>query len=290
MADFDRGIKAGLVTGIIYLVIAGILGAVIYYDLLPNPHFILGIGLPLFTWRSLTDPAFMIYLLIQYVGRGIVFGAVFAALYSFLPGTAGVKKGVVLSVFLCIAALVGAIYTTPGWPTEGNTIDGIYYIGVLNLSSLGPALAGIISALVFGTLTGFLWDRFRGKELTEERKGRPVLLVSFIMGGVIWVLPVVAFLIGVIIRGAPAIQPGSLWWFDMLNTSVVFLGLPGWVLARAAWKKTKVDKSGFKLGVAGGIIMALTGVMLLPGLLAIIGGVFSRRKSVNERSTAAIEQ
>jgi len=290
LADFDRGIKAGLVTGIIYLVIAGILGAVIYYDLLPNPHFILGIGLPLFTWRSLTDPAFMIYLLIQYVGRGIVFGAVFAALYSFLPGTAGVKKGVVLSVFLCIAALVGAIYTTPGWPTEGNTIDGIYYIGVLNLSSLGPALAGIISALVFGTLTGFLWDRFRGKELTEERKGRPVLLVSFIMGGVIWVLPVVAFLIGVIIRGAPAIQPGSLWWFDMLNTSVVFLGLPGWVLARAAWKKTKVDKSGFKLGVAGGIIMALTGVMLLPGLLAIIGGVFSRRKSVNERSTAAIEQ
>jgi len=290
MADFDRGIKAGVVTGIVYLVIAGILGAVIYYDLLPNPHFILGIGLPLFTWRSLTDPAFMIYLLIQYVGRGIVFGAVFAALYSFLPGTAGVKKGVVLSVFLCIAALVGAIYTTPGWPTEGNTIDGIYYIGVLNLSSLGPALAGIISALVFGTLTGFLWDRFRGKELTEERKGRPVLLVSFIMGGVIWVLPAVAFLIGVIIRGAPAIQPGSLWWFDMLNTSVVFLGLPGWVLARAAWKKTKVDKSGFKLGVAGGIIMALTGLMLLPGLLAIIGGVFSRRKSVNERSTAAIEQ
>jgi len=290
LADFDRGIKAGLVTGIIYLVIAGILGAVIYYDLLPNPHFILGIGLPLFTWRSLTDPAFMIYLLIQYIGRGIVFGAVFAALYSFLPGTAGVKKGVVLSVFLCIAALVGAIYTTPGWPTEGNTIDGIYYIGVLNLSSLGPALAGIISALVFGALTGFLWDRFRGKELTEERKGRPVLLVSFIMGGVIWVLPAVAFLIGVIIRGAPAIQPGSLWWFDLLMTSVVFLGLVGWVLALVAWRKTKRGEAGFKWGVAGGVMMALTGVMLLPGLLAITGGVLSRRKPVNESSTAEIGQ
>jgi hypothetical protein len=290
LADFDRGIKAGLVTGIIYLVIAGILGAVIYYDLLPNPHFILGIGLPLFTWRSLTDPAFMIYLLIQYIGRGIVFGAVFAALYSFLPGTAGVKKGVVLSVFLCIAALVGAIYTTPGWPTEGNTIDGIYYIGVLNLSSLGPALAGIISALVFGALTGFLWDRFRGNELTEERKGRPVLLVSFIMGGVIWVLPAVAFLIGVVIGGAPAIQPGSLWWFDLLMTSVVFLGLVGWVLALVAWRKTKRGEAGFKWGVAGGVMMALTGVMLLPGLLAITGGVLSRRKPVNESSTAEIGQ
>ena len=290
MADFDRGIKAGVATGIIYLVIAGILGAVIYYDLLPNPHFILGVGLPLFTWRSLTDPAFMIYLLIQYVGRGIVFGAVFAALYSFLPGTAGVKKGVVLSVFLCIAALVGAIYTTPGWPTEGNTIDGIYYIGMLNLSSLGPALAGIISALVFGALTGFLWDRFRGKELTEERKGRPVLLVSFIMGGVIWVLPAVVFLIGVVIGGAPTIQPGSLWWFDLLMMSVVFLGLPGWVITLVAWRKTKRDESGLKFGLAGGVIMALTGVMLLPGLLAIIGGVLSGHKPADESGAAEIEQ
>jgi hypothetical protein len=288
LADFDRGIKAGVATGIIYLVIAGILGAV--YDLLPNPHFILGIGLPLFTWRSLTDPAFMIYLLIQYVGRGIAFGVVFAALYNFLPGTTSVKKGVVLSAFLYIIALVGAIYTTPGWPTDGTIIDGIYYIGVLNLSSLGPALAGIISALVFGTLTGFLWDRFRGKELTEERKGRSVLLVSFILGGLIWVLLALVFFIGVaIIREVPAIGP-DLWWFDLLMMSVVFLGLPGWVITLIAWRKTKRDESGLKLGVAGGVIMALTGVMLLPGLLAIIGGVFSRRKPAAESSTVEIEQ
>jgi hypothetical protein len=31
-----------------------------------------------------------------------------------------------------------------------------------------------------------------------------------------------------------------------------------------AWKKTKVDKSELKCGVAGGVIMALIGVMLLP--------------------------
>jgi len=255
------------------------------------PHFILGTGLtPLFTWRSLTDPSFVISLLIQYVGRGIAFGVVFAALYNFLPGTTSVKKGVVLSAFLYIIALVGAIYTTPGWPTYRTIIDGIYYIGTLNLSSLSLALAGIISALVFGALTGFLWDRFRGKELAEERKGRSILLVSFILGGVIWILPTVAFLIGVVIRGAPAIQPGSSWWFDLLMTSVVFLGLPGWVLARAAWRKTKRGESGLKLGVAGGVMMALTGIMLLPGLLAIIGGVFSGREPAIESGTAEIEQ
>jgi len=287
MADFDRGIKAGVVTGIVYMIVAGILGA-IYYNSFSFPHFLSGSGLTLFTWRSLTDPAFMISLLIQYVGRGIVFGAVFAALYSFLPGTAGVKKGVVLSVFLCIAALVGAIYTTPGWPTEGNTIDGIYYIGVLNLSSLGPALAGIISALVFGALTGFLWDRFRGKELTEERKGRPVLLVSFILGGLIWVLLAVVFVPQVVIsRSIPAIEPDS-WWFDLLMMSVVFLGLPSWVLVVVAWRKTKRGESGLRLAVAGGVMMALTGVVVLPGILAIIGGVLSGRKPAAESSTAEI--
>jgi len=290
MADFDRGIKAGVVTGIIYMVIAGILGAIYQNNPLSFPHFIYGTGLTLFTWRSLTDPSFVISLLVQYIGRGIVFGAIFAALFSFLPGTASVKKGVVLAAFLCIVALVGAIYTTLGWPTDGTIIDGMYYIGTLNLSSLSLALVGIISALVFGVLTGFLWDRFRGKGLTEERKGRPVLLVSFILGGVIWVLLAVYFLLAVIIsRGIPAIEP-DFWWFDLLGMSVVFLGLPGWILALVAWRKTKRGESGFKWGVAGGVIMALTGVMLLPGALAIIGGVLSGRKPALEPGIAETAQ
>ena len=290
MADFDRGIKAGVVTGIIYMVIAGILGAIYQNNPLSFPHFIYGTGLTLFTWRSLTDPSEVIYLLIQYVYRGIVFGAVFAALYSFLPGTASVKKGVVLSAFLCIIALVGAIYTTPGWPTDRWMPDGVYYIGMLNLSSISLALAGIISALIFGALTGFLWDRFRGKELAEERKGRSVLLVSFILGGVIWVLFAVLFLLAVVIsRGIPAIGP-DFWWGDLLGRLVVFLGLLGWVLTLVAWRKTKRGESGLKWGVAGGIMMAMTGYMLLPGALAINGGVFSGRKPTDESSTAEIEQ
>jgi hypothetical protein len=284
MADFGRGIKAGVVTGIVYLVICAILGAIYQNDPLSVPNFMYGAGLTFITWRGLADFSSVISLLFLCVYRGLVFGAVFAALYNFLPGTASVKKGVVLSAFLCIVAVVGAIYTTPGWPTYGWIPDGAYYSGTLDLSSPSLALAGIISALVFGALTGFLWDRFRGKELTAERKGRPALLGSFILGLAIWVLFTVMFLPDVIIRGVPAVSPES--WFDLLAILVVFLGLPGWILARAAWKKTKVDKSGFKWGVAGGVMMALTGIMMLPGVLAITGGVLSGGKAASESSTA----
>jgi len=288
MADFKRGIKAGVATVGIYIVISVILeltGLSYQFPVIRAA----GLGIHF----VLMDPSFVITLIltniVPYVLRGIVFGAVFAALYNFLPGTKSVIKGVVLSSFLWIIAVIQAIYTTPGWAwhADGFSGSGTYYSGMISLSSAGLALAGIISALVFGALTGFLWGRFRGKELTEERKGRPVLLVSFILGILMWVLSAIGFIVGVVIGGAPLIEPGPFWWYGVLYLSVVFLGLPGWVLARAAWRKTKRGESGLKWGVAGGVMMALTGHMLLPGLLAIIGGVFSGRKPASEPSTAA---
>jgi len=288
LADFGRGIKAGIATGIVYLVISVILSAIYQNNPLSVPHFISATGLtPLFLLRELADPSFVFPLLFQYIIRGIIFGAIFAALYSFLPGTASVKKGVVLSSFLCIVAVVETIYKTPGWPTDGYAWT--LYGTTLHLSSISLALAGIISALIFGALTGFLWNRFRAKKLAEKRKGRAVLLVSFILGGVIWVIWARMFLLGVVIGGGPAIQP-EFWWFDLLITSVVFLGLPGWVLALVAWRKTRKGESGFRWGMAGGVMMALTGHMLLPGVLAITGGVLSGRKPADEPGTAAIEQ
>jgi len=288
LADFGRGIKAGVITGIVYIVISVILAAT-YHNLLSIPYFIYAAGLTPFSLTALTDPSFVIFSLGNHIVRGLVFGAVFAALYNYLPGVTSIVKGVVLSSFLWIVTVIQVIYTTPGWPWTPNGItgSGTYYSGTVSLSSVGLALAGIISALVFGALTGFLWDRLRGKELVEERNGRPVLLVSFILGGVLWVPMSVLFLLGVVIVGVPAVNP-DMWWADILATSVVFLGLPGWVLTFVAWRKTKRGESGLKLGVAGGVIMALTGVMLLPGVLAIIGGVLSGRKPATEPSTAEI--
>ena len=294
MADFGRGIKAGVAVAAVYLIISAIISAIYHNSWWSIPYFIYAAGLHPFSLTALTDPSFVIFsLILPYLVRGIVFGAIFAALYNFLPGVNSIVKGVVLSSFLWIVTVIEVIYTTPGWPWHTNGFgfsgSGTYYSGMISLSSVGLALAGIISALVFGALTGFLWDRFRGKKLTEARKGSPVLLLSFILGVVTWVVLALLFLVGVVISGAPAINPG-MWWSDLLATLVVFLGLPGWVLTLVAWRKTKRGESGLKWGVAGGVIMALTGLMLLPGALAITGGVFSGRKPASEPSTAEIGQ
>jgi hypothetical protein len=286
LADFKRGIIAGIITGIVYVAISAILAVIDPEFLYITDIYAAGLTPFMFAVDSFVVTAFL-----NHVVRGIIFGVVLAALYDFLPGAAAVKKGIVLALFLWIVTVIEAIYRTPGWPTDDTIIGGIfYYGGTISLSSLRLALAGIISTLIFGTLTGLLWDRLRGKGLKEERKGRSVLLVSFILGGVTWAVLTVLFLIGVLTSGGPVIEPGPFWWESILFTSVVFLGLPGCILALDAWRKTRMGEAGFKWGVAGGVIMALTGLMLLPGLLAIIGGVLSRRNPATESGTAAIEQ
>lgn len=157
MADSGRGIKAGAVTGLIYMAIAGILGTIYYNSWSSIPPFMYRTGLTFFTRRSLTSLSSLPDLLFQYIVRGIVFGAVFAALYSFLPGIKSFRKGVVLSLFLCIVAILETIYTTPGWPMDGTTYSGSYYSRpIIISSSLSTVWPGIIFAVVFGALTGFM--------------------------------------------------------------------------------------------------------------------------------------
>ena len=137
MADFKRGIKAGVATVGIYIVISVILAAIgqrFWYlsDFLDAA----GLGIHI----VLMDPSFVITLIltsiVPYVVRGIVFGAVFAALYNFLPGTKSVIKGVVLSLFLWIVTVIQVIYTTLGWPWTPNGFSGsgTYYSGMISLS------------------------------------------------------------------------------------------------------------------------------------------------------------
>lgn len=288
MADFRRGIKAGVIAGAIYMAIGAILGAVYQYDIHSMPRLLFGSGLNLFTLQSLTDPSFVASLLLRSnLVRGIVFGAIFAALYGLLPGRGGVGKGVVLAAFLCVVAIVGTIYMTPGWTDQVSY--GFYYSGSIDLSSPLMGFVGIVSALAFGALAGLLWDRFRGKELIGERSGESPLLLSFILGLVIWVVLAVTFLIRVVFAGFPTIQP-EFWWSDLLGMLVVFLGLPGWILARAAWKRIELNRSGYGWAVAGGIMMALTGILWLPGVLAVTGAVFSRGQTVGASAAAGIGQ
>jgi hypothetical protein len=286
LADFKRGIKAGVAAAGVYLVFAVILAAIGQIFWYPE-NFIhaAGLGVELESMY----PSIVVFSIWSYMFRGIVFGAIFAALYSFLPGTTSVRKGVVLSSFLWIVAVIQVIYTTPGWPWHdgGHSYAATYYGSTVCLSSIGMALVNIMFTLAFGALVGAIWNRLRKKKVTEVRKGIAALLVGFALGVWMWVSGAVAFFMNVVVRGFPVIEePGPFWWYSILFVSVVFLGLPGWLLALVAWRKTKRGESGLKWGVYGGVMMAVTGHMLLPGLLAIIGGVFSGREPAIESGTA----
>ena len=296
MADFGRGIKAGVAVAAVYLIISVILELTGFSYQFPVITAA-GLGIEL----ELTDPLLLTGSIFGRIVEGIMFGAVFAALYNYLPGTTSVKKGVVFSSLLWVLGAVELVYTMAGWihamaglPTDGGqtlwstslTVAGIK----VTLPMIGPALAGIISAMVFGALTGFLGDRFRATRLVQAEKGSGVLLVSFALGVWVWASSAIGIIRYVVNEGTLPVGPGPMWWGNILHVAVTFIGPVGWILALVAWRKTKRGESGLKLGVAGGVIMALTGIMLLPGVLAITGGVFSGRKTASEPSTAEIGQ
>jgi len=294
LADFGRGIKAGVAVAAVYLVIAVILELTGFSYQFPVITAA-GLGISL----ELTNPLLLIGSIFGRIVGGIMFGAVFAALYDYLPGTTSVRKAVIFSSLLWVLVAVELVYTTiPAIRTYAPT-DGFQSLwsaavsvaGVnVTLPSISDVLAGIISALVLGALTGLLWDKFRATRLVQIGKSSPVLLVSFALGVWMWLSPAIGIIRYVVNEGTLPIGPGPMWWANILSILAAIIGLPGWVLTLVAWRKTKRGESGFKWGVSGGVIMALTGIMLLPGALAIIGGVLSGRKPASESSTAEIEQ
>jgi len=294
MADFGRGIKAGAAAATGYLVVSVILeltGLSYQFPVIRAA----GLGISL----ESTDPMLLTGLIFGRIVQGVIFGAVFAVLYDSLPGTTAVKKGLVFSSLLWVLVAVELVYTTmPAIrayaPTDGFqtlwsvalSVAGVH----VSLPSIGGVLAGIISALALGALAGFLWDIFRATRLAEAGKGTPVLLVSFSLGIWMWASSAIGIIIYVVNEGALIIEPGPMWWANMLHALVTFVGAAAWILTVIGWRKTRKGESGFRWGLAGGVMMVLTGIMLFPGVLAIIGGVLSGRKAATETRTGAIEQ
>lgn len=104
------------------------------------------------------------------------------------------------------------------------------------------------------------WEkiRYRAEEWLKKypRRGKNILLSSSILG--ILLLPVVLLYI---------------------NVYLGIIGFVGWVLSLVGWNRAKNGKSG-SIGVIGGIFMIITVACLIPGILAIIGGMMSRRPKI----------
>jgi hypothetical protein len=68
---------------------------------------------------------------------------------------------------------------------------------------------------------------------------------------------------------------GMLFYF--YNPLLIFIGFIGWLLVSVGWRKAKNGKSAFGHSLAGGLFMILSGICFIPGIMAIIGGLVSKR-------------
>lgn len=286
-ADLGRGIRAGLIAAGVLLIVTVILRLTDLYAQYWEVLFAAGLRLesmPPGPDGVTGFEAGMLLTLAMLIVGGVAFGAILAALYSHLPGRFSVVKGVVLSVFLWALGMIAVIYLYLGWP-EWSFAGLSWWGGAVSGTSVSNVLAGLGGTLAFGALAGGMWRGLRGREVTPARSGATVLLIGWIVGLLLWLgvaVPyVVLYLFGeVILGGHPfaLVTPGD--WLSVLIAVTVFLGPAGWILTLLAWRRARRGEAGFGLGVAGGMIMVLSNFMLIPGALAIIGAVLSRREHI----------
>jgi hypothetical protein len=235
LADFRRGIKAGVAVAGIYIVVSVILAAIGHRPWYPSDYLdTAGLGIPF----GLTTPSILISWLPGQVFRGIIFGAVFAALHNYLPGVRAIVKGLVLSVFLWILGAVSAVYLTGGAPADAHRAIVPTHVP-FSVSTPVLALVSIVSALAFGALVGLIWNKLRAKEVVEVRQGMAAMLVGLILGGILSVFYAISSIISLVTQGSLPImeEPALLWWNTVLLAVTGFVGLPGWILAIIAWRR-----------------------------------------------------
>jgi hypothetical protein len=150
MAEYKRGIKAGVSSQII----ANILGSIV---LTPIVYYFSYSGVLIMDMYSSTYGGFLyssfVYAILVGIFYGVIYGLIYAAYYSKLFGDTSIKKGLFLS--FCGWILFGLLY------------------GLILLSFASYFLLSVITSLIqhmlFGALLGFFWDKFKGK---------PVLLTT----------------------------------------------------------------------------------------------------------------
>jgi len=268
--------KAGLVATVVFLAIAILLEVTGISDRYPGITVAAGLNLGREPWRPSVETILLQTIL--RAGAGILFGVIFAALYDHLPGARHVVKGVMTSAFLWIVGAVQLTYVSLELLIHGMPPP---WQGPVPLPSVGQVLVSIASVLVFGGLVGLVWGRLRPKEVAEVRRGMALLLIGWILGVLMWAYAAVYG--GSLLAGGYALS-----WRGLLLVLSAFIGAAGWVFALLAWRRTRKGETGFRRGVAGGILMAVTGVMLLPGVVSIIGAVLSRRSPDDETRATVV--
>ena len=102
----------------------------------------------------------------------------------------------------------------------------------------------------------------------KPRSGCTLLLVAFVLGLIFWLVLLFMALVGISItfRGVSI----------SIGMKTILLGLIGWISTLIGWRKADRGESALKVGVLGGVLMLFT-LSPIPGILAIVGGVRSRK-------------
>ncbi|MFU8796261.1 MAG: hypothetical protein ACNA7X_03060 [Dehalococcoidia bacterium] len=290
MVDFRRGIIAGVAAAAVFLIISVILEVTGLAD--RSWMFVEAAGLRI--WFYSTEPLHVLSVILPRLVPGVIFGAVFAALYFYLPRRTAVRQAMAVSLMIWAIGRMQRMYHSLRWPwqAEGMVPDTASYGTAVITYDLGGMLISIASAVAFGALAGAIWNRLKAREAREPRPGSAALLIGFAIGVSMWLGPASRVVVDVAVRG-PFWEtlmwwwPERFWWPGILILSAAVLGLAGWILVLLGWRRTRRGETGFRRGLAGGILMAVTGVMLLPGVVSIIGAVLSRREPESEPASGA---
>ena len=154
MTEWGRGAKAGLVSGLIYGILSGVIwaaGFAVFVPLeeirevyFPAKLFMeFGPEFSLETLRMIGVVSMFIAGIILGIVFGTIFGVIFAPTYMILPGKASLTKGIIFWVVFCILL-----------PLAGVVLFGyICWITAINF----------IPMIIYGALLGLFWDRFAPK-------------------------------------------------------------------------------------------------------------------------------
>ena len=147
MAELMIGAKAGIVAGLCYGIIAGVLNTVTYAVFWDSiDELIIHSGGPVTLTLSALIPMIFINAIIGGIIGGILFGLIYALLYKSLPGSSSVKKGIGLALifWFILSVLFGYI--------------SVFYLGIAFYGV--NVLFGFIAACIWGYLLGHYWEKY----------------------------------------------------------------------------------------------------------------------------------
>ena len=151
MAEYARGLKAGVISGLIFGIVNATVAAFIYWFMLesiPGEMSEGWITVGLYT-LSLLIPGKIIFGIIG----GVIFGLIFAAFYYKLPGSKPIVNGITTAIiyWVIFSLIIGYFFRK-------------YYFAAYGITYIADVIIGLMMFLFWGFLLVKFWNDFREKQ------------------------------------------------------------------------------------------------------------------------------